>query len=70
MDIREFAYLQKSEKKEAETVDLVCDRCGGIVTRPRSITLTGHVHDQTCTYVCTTCRGNMREFNPNWNEEK
>jgi hypothetical protein len=72
MNIKEFAYLQKSKKKEADTVDLVCDSCGEKVTRPVFVRLTGHLHDQKCTYICTVCRGAMREeVDPiNQDEEK
>jgi dihydroorotate dehydrogenase len=80
MRIAEFEFIQrrmdainKAEAEEIaqrETVDLVCDNCGEKVTRPVFIKLTGHLHDQKCTYVCTVCRGNMREVNLNQDEEK
>jgi dihydroorotate dehydrogenase len=73
MDIKEIYYRQQERKKKRdkqEKVHLVCDTCGEKVTRPVFIKLTGHLHDQKCTYVCTVCRGNMREVNLNQDEEK
>ena len=74
MDIREFAFLKEKESHEApgDTVDLVCDSCGERVTRPVFIALVGHLHDQKCTYICTVCRGTMRDtnFNQDNDEEK
>jgi hypothetical protein len=70
MDVKEIYYRQQERKKTreeakptgtVETVDLVCESCGDKVTRPVFIKLNGHLHDQLCTYVCTVCRGTMRE---------
>jgi len=73
MDIKEFAYRHpiQDEKKDSHIVVLVCDKCGERECRPTLIKLTGHLHDQKCTYICRTCRGTMREeVNLNQDEEK
>jgi hypothetical protein len=74
MDIKEFAYKKKHEKPRDEKliVVLVCDNCGERECRPIFFKPTGHLHDQKCTYVCRSCRGDMREeVNPiNQDEEK
>lgn len=71
--IREFAGLEPLQDPKPDIIHLQCDTCFTEEVRNRCVVLTGHVHDMTCTYVCTCCRGIMREItnlNPNQNEEK
>jgi hypothetical protein len=47
--------------EQSKEVRLECDSCGATEVRPRHNLLTGHVFDMALTYICVTCRGDMRE---------
>jgi hypothetical protein len=72
MEIKEFAFKAPiNARDEKLIVILVCDNCGERECRPIFFKLTGHLHDQKCTYVCRTCRGTMREeVNPKQDDEE
>jgi hypothetical protein len=65
MDGQFFTFQNKSCRQEPKipTVKLSCDDCGDTDVRPLFIAITGHLHDQKCTYICKNCRGVMREVN-------
>ena len=62
MILSEFIFSAALRQKTARnTIHLECKRCGETEERDLLNLYTGHFHDQTCTYVCKVCKGDMKE---------
>jgi hypothetical protein len=61
MNIKEFVFKKQtqSELPDHRHVVLTCKDCGNLDTRPKHEPFSGHMYEQSVTYTCTVCRGNM-----------
>ena len=61
MELREFAFRQAKPVERRKTITLKCSGCGEVVTRPKFAPYTGHIYEQSVTYICDICRSDMVE---------